>query len=105
MSPLRTLGVVIPVGGHRIDEGLIVSILIAGGDEGRLAVCLADEFGGVHIGNPDLNRPQALLAQSLPILPYPVAGGCHTAMLHVTPRNACGRAAGPKATRDSIGPK
>src|SRR6516164_9700405 len=84
MSPRRTLGVVVPIGGHRIDEGLIVSILIGISDECRLAVCFTDEFGGVHIGNPDLNRPQALLAQSLAILPYPVAGRCHTAMSHVT---------------------
>jgi hypothetical protein len=82
MSPRRTLGVVVPVGGHRIDEGLIVSILTARGDEGRLAVCLADELGGVHIGNPDLN--QALLPQSLAILPHSVASGCHATVLHVT---------------------
>ena len=47
----RTLGVVFPVGGRRIDEGLIISILIARAGEGRLVVCLADEFGGVHVGN------------------------------------------------------
>ena len=90
MSPRRTSGVVVPVGRHRIDEGLIVSLLIARGDEGRLAVCLADEFWGVHIGNPDLNRPQSLLPQSLAILPHSVASGCHTTMLHVTRRSACG---------------
>ena len=37
MSPRRTLGVVVPVGGNGIDEGLIVSILTARGHEGRLA--------------------------------------------------------------------
>ena len=103
MSPRRTSGVVVPIGGHRIDEGLIVSILIALSDECRLAVCFADEFGGVHIGNPDLNRPQSLLAQSLAILPYPVAGRCHTPMLHVTGPSACGCAANrPRDRGDSI---
>lgn len=68
MPPRRTLGVVVPLGRHRVDEGLVVSLLLAGGDERRLAVRLAGELRCVHVWNPDLDRAQALLAQSLSML-------------------------------------
>jgi hypothetical protein len=38
------------------------------------------------IGNPDLHRPQALSAQTLPMISHPLTDFAfsHTAMLHVT---------------------
>lgn len=42
-------------------------------DSERLPVRLRDKSRGAHVGNPDLDRPQALLAQSLAMCPYLLA--------------------------------
>ncbi|KAN92259.1 hypothetical protein Z584_02962 [Mycobacterium tuberculosis variant bovis B2 7505] len=74
MSPRRTSGGVVPVDRYRIDEGLIVVLVFAGRDERRRTVCFADKFGCVHIGNPDLHRPQTSLPQPLPISSHAISG-------------------------------
>lgn len=74
MSPRRTSGGVVPVDRYRIDEGLIVVLVFAGRDERRRTVCFADKFGCVHIGNPDLYRPQTSLPQPLPISSHAISG-------------------------------
>nr|QNR36681.1 hypothetical protein BJP76_08650 [Mycobacterium avium subsp. hominissuis] len=58
---------VVPVGRNGIDEGPVGTILVAGSHERRLAVRFSDELRGVHIGNPELDRPQASLAQPFPV--------------------------------------
>src|ERR1700720_1616044 len=90
MSPRRTLGGVVPVGRHRVDERLIVAVLFAGSNERRLAVRFAGELWGVHVRNPDLDRPQALLPQPFAMSSYAVAGRWHNTMLHVTPWDSAG---------------
>lgn len=52
----------VPVGGDGVYESLIVGLVLAPGDGGGLAVGLSDEFGSSHIGHPDLDGPEALLA-------------------------------------------
>ena len=71
---------------------MIVGFAFAGGNQCRLAVCFADEFRSVDVGYPDLDGPQALLAQPLAMPTNAFPGGWHTAMLHVT-AEACGGAA------------
>ena len=90
MSPRRTLGGVVPVGRHRVDEGLIVQVLFTGSNERRLAVRFAGELWGVHVRNPDLDRPQALLPQPFAMSSDAVAGRWHNTMLHVTAWDSAG---------------
>jgi hypothetical protein len=88
MSPRRTLGGVSPVGRHRVDERLIVAVLFTGSNKCRLAVRFAGELWGVHVGNPDLDRPQALLPQPFAMSSYAVACRWHNTMLDVTVRDS-----------------
>jgi hypothetical protein len=88
MSPRCTLGSVVPVGRHRVDEGLVVLVVFACSDERRLAVRFTGELRCVHIGNPDLDRPEALLPQAFPMSSNGVTGRWHNTMLHVTARKA-----------------
>lgn len=53
---------------------MIVVLVFAGRDERRRTVCFADKFGCVHIGNPDLYRPQTSLPQPLPISSHAISG-------------------------------
>lgn len=68
--------------------------MLAGSDGSRLAVSLRDELWSPHIGHPDLNRPEALLAQALAMFAYPLSCTCHTN--NVTCNNAARQ---PFATR------
>lgn len=51
--------------GHRVDEGLVVGLVLAGGDQRRLSMRLPAKFKCIDVGNHDLNWPQALSAQRL----------------------------------------
>jgi hypothetical protein len=61
--------------------------VLAGGDGSRLAVGFRDEFWGPYVGHPDLNRSEALGAQTLAMFTDPLSCASHTAMLHVTKAN------------------
>jgi hypothetical protein len=61
--------------------------VLAGRDGSRLAVSFRDEFRGPYVGHPDLNRPEALGAQTLAMFTDPLSCASHTAMLHVTNAN------------------
>ena len=76
-----------PVDADGVDEGLVVGLVLAGRDGSRLAVSFRDEFRGPYVGHPDLNRPEALGAQTLAMFADPLSCASHTAMLHVTKAN------------------
>ena len=61
--------------------------MLAGRDGSRLAVSFRDEFRGPYVGYPDLNRSEALGAQTLAMFADPLSCASHTAMLHVTNAN------------------
>ena len=44
----------------------------------------ANKFRSIHVGHPDLDRPQALLAQAFAMTPYTVTSSRHISTLHVT---------------------
>lgn len=46
--------------------------MLAGGDHRGLAVGLRDELRSPDIGYPDLNRPEALFAQTLTMRAYSI---------------------------------
>jgi hypothetical protein len=76
-----------PVDGDSVDEGLVVGLVLAGCDGCRLAVSFRDEFRGPYVGHPDLNRSEALGAQTLAMFADTLSCASHTAMLHVTNAN------------------
>jgi len=49
---------------------LVVGLVLARCDGSRLPVSFRDEFRCPYVGHPDLNRPKALGAQTLAVLPY-----------------------------------
>jgi len=51
-----------PVDGDRIDERLVVGLMLAGGDGSRLAVSFRDKFWRPHVGHPNLDGPKPLRA-------------------------------------------
>jgi hypothetical protein len=73
-----------PVDADRIDECLVVSLMLAGRDHSRLAVSLRDKFRRPHVGHPNLDRPKPLRAQPLAVFAYPLPCASHKLTLHVT---------------------
>ncbi|MDT5275760.1 MAG: hypothetical protein QOE48_2030 [Mycobacterium sp.] len=51
-----------PVDGDRIDERLVVGLMLAGGDGSRLAVSFRDKFRRPYVGHPNLDRSKPLRA-------------------------------------------
>lgn len=51
-----------PVDGDRIDERLVVGLMLAGGDGSRLAVSFRDKLFRPYVGHPNLDRPKPLRA-------------------------------------------
>jgi len=78
------LGGVVPVGRDGVDEGVVVKLLFAGGDKDRLAVCFANEFRCVHIGDPDLNWSQASSSQPFAVAERGPGAPDMRLCLHVT---------------------
>ena len=68
----------IPVDRDRVDECLVGGFVLVGCDGSRLTVSLCDELRGPHIGYPDLNGPETLLAHPLTVRTYALPRGGHT---------------------------
>jgi len=83
-ASLGGLPLVGPVDGDRLDECLVVGLVLAGGDGSRLEVSFRGEFWRPYVGHPDLNGPETLSAQALAMFAYPFACTSHVPMLHVT---------------------
>ncbi len=56
-----------------VDERLILPGMCTAGDGERLPMRLLDEFGRAHVGQGDLDRPQALLTERFPMRTDPPA--------------------------------
>ncbi len=68
---------------HRVDEGLIISGMVAVRDDGRLPMSFGSESWCAIIGDPQLDRAQSLFAQALPVGTNPIGTRwvvrcCHT---------------------------
>lgn len=78
----------VPVYRDRIDECLVVRLMFAGGDGGRLAVSFRDEFRRSYIRHPYLDGAKPLSAQPLAMFTDSLSCIGHAPMLHVTALDA-----------------